>query len=199
MTLLGAIIAGGEARRFGADKGAALLGGVALIDHAANALAAQCDEVVIVGRTWGNLISLPDRPRAGEGPLGGINAALHHALGKGHDAVLCAGCDTLPVPHDLATRLASGPAVVDGHWLMGLWPVTLAEDLDRWLVDQPDRSIRGWMRVCGACTVSVDQRFQNINTPEALAEAEREITSLRRYEPFRTAFLQRREFCRRPS
>jgi molybdopterin-guanine dinucleotide biosynthesis protein A len=33
MTLLGAIIAGGEARRFGADKAAARLKGVALIDH----------------------------------------------------------------------------------------------------------------------------------------------------------------------
>lgn len=175
MTLLGAIIAGGEARRFGADKGAALLGGVALVDHVASALAAQCDDVVIVGRAWANLVSIPDRPRAGEGPLGGISAALHHALGNGHDAVLCAGCDTLPVPQDLVAHLSPGPAVVEGHWLMGLWPVALAEELDDWLGSQPDRSIRGWMRACGAQTVSLDQRFHNINTPEALAEAEREI------------------------
>ncbi len=175
MTLLGAIIAGGEARRFGADKGAALLNGTALIDHVADALAAQCDDVVIVGRAWRDLLSAPDRPQAGEGPLGGINAALHHARASGHDAVLCAGCDTLPVPCDLAAHLSPGPAVVEGHWLMGLWPVTLAEDLDRWLVDQPDRAIRGWMRTCGARMVSLDQRFYNINTPEALAEAEREI------------------------
>jgi len=175
MTLLGAIIAGGEARRFGADKGAALLGGVALVDHVVSALAVQCDDVVIIGRAWGNLVSVPDRPHAGEGPLGGINAALHHAFGKGHDAVLCAGCDTLPLPQDLAAQLAPGPAVVEGHWLMGLWPVALADDLDRWLVDQPDRSIRGWMRQCKARTVSVAQRFHNINTPEALAEAEREF------------------------
>lgn len=180
MTLLGAIIAGGEARRFGADKGEALLGGIALIDHVAEALAAQCDEVVIIGRAWRDMVSVPDRPRAGEGPLGGINAALHHALGKGHNVVLCAGCDTLPVPRDLAAHLSPGPAVVEGHWLLGLWQAALADDLDRWLAEQPDRSIRGWMRVCAARTVPLDQHFHNINTPEALMQAERAIRPLRR-------------------
>ena len=175
MTLLGAIIAGGKARRFGADKGAAQLGGVALVDHVAHSLGVQCDDVVIVGRTWGDLVSIPDRPRAREGPLGGINAALHHARRASYGAVLCAGCDTLPVPGDLAALLGPGPAAVEGHWLMGHWPVALAEHLDRWLVDQPDRSIRGWMRQCDARMVPLDQRFHNINTQEALAEAEEAI------------------------
>lgn len=173
MTLLGAVIAGGAARRFGGDKGAARLGGVALVDHVAAALAAQTDELVIVGRSWPGLDMLPDRPHAGEGPLGGLNAALHHARGAGHEAVLCAGCDTLPVPGDLAERLGPGPAVVDGHWLMGLWPSRLADGLDRWLRDQDDRSIRGWMRQSGARPVPFDTAFVNINTPETLAEAER--------------------------
>lgn len=175
MKLLGAIIAGGAARRFGADKGAALLGGVALIDHVARALAAQCDDVVIVGREWRGLPGIADRPKGGEGPLGGLNAALHHAATQGYDAVLCAGCDTLPVPHDLAARLGSGPAVVEGHWLMGLWPAALAEDLDRWLGCQPDRSIRGWMRHSGAHMVPVEAHLHNINTRQALEEAESEF------------------------
>ncbi len=171
--LLGAIVAGGSARRFGGDKGAATLGGVALIDHVAAALRAQCDDVVIVGRDWPGLVSISDRPRAGEGPLGGINAALHHAADNGFAQVLCAGCDTLPVPVDLAARLAPGPAVVERHWLLGLWPAALAGDLDRWLGDQPDRAIRGWMRQAGARTVELPDVFHNLNTPEALAEAER--------------------------
>ena len=175
MTLLGAIIAGGEARRFGADKGAAQLGGVALIDHVARALMAQTDALVVVGRGWGALPSIADRPRGGEGPLGGLNAALHHAREHGHDAVLCAGCDTLPVPPDLAARLAPGPAVVEGHWLMGYWPAALAEALDQWLAGQQDRSIRAWMRQCGARGAAVDSAFHNINTPEALAEAEASV------------------------
>jgi len=175
VTVLGALIAGGAARRFGGDKGAALLGGVALADHVAAALTAQTDDLVIVGREWPGLRMLADRPHAGEGPLGGLNAALHHARDAGHDAVLCAGCDTLPVPRDLMKRLSPGPAVADGHWLMGLWPAALADALDQWLRDQDDRSIRGWMRHAGARRVPLGDDFININTPDALAEAERRL------------------------
>lgn len=172
MKLLGAIIAGGASCRFGGDKGAALLGGSALIEHVAAALRQQCDGLVIVGRDWPGINRVEDRPRPDEGPLGGFNGALAYARQHGFDAVLCAGCDTLPVPKDLAQRLAPGPAVVDAHWLMGLWPVALADDLDRWLAEQPDRSIRGFMRQAGVRTVAFDMDFVNINTREALAEAE---------------------------
>lgn len=177
MTILGAIIAGGRGRRFGGpdgrgDKGAALLRGRALIDHVAAALGQQTDDLVIVGRDWPSLPSIPDRPHADEGPLGGLCAALHYARGGGHDLVLCAGCDTLPVPSHLADMLAPGPAVMDGHWLMGLWPSALAEDLDRWLADQPDRSIRGWMAHTHARAVPHGMLLLNINTQETLAEAE---------------------------
>ncbi len=178
MTLLGAIIAGGEARRFGADKAVARLNGVALIDYVARALGRQTDALVVVGREWGALPSVLDRPRGGEGPLGGLNAALHFAHEQGHEAVLCAGCDTLPLPPDLGLRLAPGPAVVEGHWLMGYWPAMFAGQLERWLDDQPDRSIRGWMHACGARTVMVDAAFYNINTPEALAQAEAALSGV---------------------
>lgn len=177
MSILGAIIAGGQGRRFSgpdgrADKGAALLHGRALIDHVAAALLRQADDLVIAGRDWSGLPSIPDRPRAGEGPLGGLCAALHHARERGHDLVLCAGCDTLPVPARLGDMLAPGPAVMDGHWLMGLWPSALADDLDRWLADQPDRSIRGWMTQSHARAVPHGMLLLNINTQETLAEAE---------------------------
>lgn len=175
MTILGAIIAGGAARRFGADKGAVLLHGTALIDHVVQSLRSQTDALIVVGRDWQGLKSIADRPRGDEGPLGGLCAALHYASEQGHDAVLCAGCDTLPVPAELRSILSPGPAVVDGHWLMSLWPSALAEDLDRWLAGQPDRSIRGWMRHVGAKAVSVETRFYNINMPKDLAEAEREM------------------------
>lgn len=174
MKILGAIIAGGEARRFGSDKGAALFNGRALVDHVALSLTVQTGALVIVGRGWSGIERVEDRPRAGEGPLGGLSGALHHARTHGFDAVLCAGCDTLPLPSDLAIRLSPpGPAVVDGHWLMGIWPASLAEDLDNWLASQNDRSIRGFMRHVNARIVTVDADLVNINTPEALAEAER--------------------------
>ena len=176
MGQLGAIIAGGRGLRFaGADKGAALLHGKALIDHVAAALGPQTDDLVIIGREWPGLTSISDRPHAGEGPLGGLCAALHYARARGFHSVLCAGCDTLPLPPDLAARLAPGPAVVQGHWLLGLWPTALAGGLDRWLADQSDRSIRGWMRQSGARPVAIEHDFLNINTAEALAEAEAKL------------------------
>lgn len=175
MTILGAIIAGGAARRFGADKAAVLLHGTALIDHVGQSLLPQTDELIVVGRDWQGLKSIADRPRSDEGPLGGLCAALHYASVQGYDAVLCAGCDTLPVPADLRSILSPGPAVVDGHWLMGLWPSALGSDLDSWLADQPDRSIRGWMRQVEARTVSVETRFYNINMPQDLIEAEADL------------------------
>jgi len=172
MKVLGAIIAGGASRRFGGDKGAALLGGSALIEHVAEALRLQCDGLVIVGRDWPGIDRVEDRPCPGEGPLGGFNGALAYARDYGFDAVLCAGCDTLPVPTDLAERLSPGPAVVDSNWLMSLWPVALVDALDRWLAEQADRSIRGFMRHADVRTVAFDIEFVNINTQEALAEAE---------------------------
>lgn len=172
MRLLGAIVAGGQSRRFGADKAAARVGRLALLDHVVAALATQCDALVVVGREWPGLATIADRPMPGEGPLGGINAALHHARNQGFDAVLSAGCDTVPLPADLAVRLAPGPAVVEGNWLLGLWPVELAGRLDDWLAQQDDRSIRGWMREADARVVALlGWRFANVNSPDALAEA----------------------------
>jgi molybdopterin-guanine dinucleotide biosynthesis protein A len=48
----------------------------------------------------------------------------------------------------------------------------LAEELEAWLTVQSDRSIRAWMRQAGANMVRLPERLFNINTPEALAEAE---------------------------
>nr|WP_221231059.1 molybdenum cofactor guanylyltransferase [Sphingobium subterraneum] len=168
---MGAIIAGGAARRFGSDKAAALLRGVPLMDHVARALAPQVPEIVVVGRQWAGMTCVPDRPQAGEGPLGGLCGALHYAQSKGYGAVLTVGCDTLPVPTDLLKGLGEGPAVVATQWLFGLWPASLAATLEAWLAEQPDRSIKGWMQHTGARRVECDARFVNINTPEGLAEA----------------------------
>jgi molybdopterin-guanine dinucleotide biosynthesis protein A len=171
MSILGAIIAGGRSSRFGGDKGAAELGGLALIDHIAQGLRAQVDDMVIVGRAWGPLVSIADRPAPDHGPLGGLCAALHHAHALGHEYVLCASCDTVPVPDHLAKLLSPAPAVVEGQWLLGYWPAALADSLDDWLLSQDDRSMRGWMRNAGARLVSLPQLFVNINTPDDLIAA----------------------------
>jgi len=167
--LLGAIIAGGAARRFGGDKGAALLHGRALIDHVASALAPQVDHLVIVGRYWPELESLADIPAPHIGPLGGLAAALVHAESHGFTDVLTAGCDTLPIPADYARLMPDGPAVIAGHYLIGRWPARLSTALLAHLASTDDRSMRGWMVSADAKHIAQPYGFHNLNTPADVA------------------------------
>ena len=167
---LGAIIAGGQARRFGVDKAAALLHGQALIDHIAFALRPQVDMLVVVGRDWPGIDALTDCPAGACGPLAGLNAALHHAQRLGLDGVLSAGCDTLPVPSDLGRLLAGdGPAFIADHFVLGWWPSGLAALLDRHLAGENDRSLRGWITRCGARAIEPPFVLHNLNTASDLA------------------------------
>jgi len=166
---LGAIIAGGQSRRFGADKGAALLNGVALIDHVRAALRPQVDAMVIVGREWPGLRSIADEPAPQLGPLGGLNAALRYAVAQGYDEVLTTGCDTLPIPKQLVQCLSVPPAVIAGHYLIGRWPVALSTRLTEHLARSTDRSMRGWLAGCGAAQMQAHETFYNLNTPADLA------------------------------
>jgi molybdopterin-guanine dinucleotide biosynthesis protein A len=164
MKLLGAIIAGGQSSRFGSDKALALLDGRPLIDHVADGLRGQTSHLVVCGRTWPGLESVPDRPAPDLGPLGGLCGALTYAHDHGFDAVLTAGCDVLPIPDSLAERLGEGPSIVAGQRLLGLWPVRLLPRLEKRLATSDDRSLRGWISLCNAKEISVDTSFHNINT-----------------------------------
>jgi molybdenum cofactor guanylyltransferase len=170
MKLLGALIAGGQSRRFGSDKALALFDGKPLLAHVIEGLERQVDELVICGREWPGLASLPDRPAADQGPLGGLCAALHHARENGFDAVLTAGCDTLPVPDRLADLFGDQPAVIKDQPLFGFWPADLAPLLDAWLDEQPRRDMRGWIEHSGAREVDTPIAFSNLNTPEDYAQ-----------------------------
>ena len=105
MRVLGAILAGGQARRFGSDKALALLAGRALIDHVAAALGPQVEALVVCGREHQGSTSVPDRPAAGLGPLGGLAGALHYAREHGYDAVVSAPCDTPLLPDDFGGQV----------------------------------------------------------------------------------------------
>ncbi|HTG38636.1 molybdenum cofactor guanylyltransferase [Sphingomonas sp.] len=167
--ILGAVLAGGESRRFGSDKAAALLDGRALIDHALAALGPHCDALVVVGRDWPGVRGVPDRPAPGLGPLGGLNAALHHGADIGAEAVLTLGCDTPAVPHALLAMLAmlaarGDAAFVDGLPIIGIWPVRHAALLDHFVATDPRRSMRGWATACDAVALDAPS-LANINTP----------------------------------
>ena len=158
MKILGAIIAGGKSSRFDGDKGAASLNGRALIDRVADGLRPQVAALVIVGRDWPRLARVEDRPAPDMGPLGGLCGALHHAGAHGFDAVMTAGCDVLPVP----SLWEYG--IIDGHYLFGLWPASLAAALDHHLATQTNHSMRHWIVKSGAETIHAPHPFYNLNT-----------------------------------
>lgn len=169
MRVLGAILAGGQARRFGSDKALAILGGEALIDRVVAALQPQVEAVVICGRTHGGLEVLKDRPAPGLGPLAGLNAALHYGQANGFHAVLSVPCDAPFLPGDLRARLTlSGAAFVEDAPVVGLWPCHFAAQLDGRLADGSSRSLRGWAAAIGAAPVRLDRPIENVNTPADL-------------------------------
>lgn len=168
MKILGAILAGGESRRFGSDKGAALVQGKAIIDHVVDALRPQCERLVIVGRQWPGIETVPDYPEPGLGPLGGLCGALRQASRYGFSHVLSAPCDSLPIPSDLVPRLGDG-GVFEGWPLIGLWPVAFAPLLSAHLQQTGDRSVYSWLRTSGLPEVPPPDGMANINTPDDLA------------------------------
>lgn len=165
MKILGAILAGGRSSRFGSDKAEALIDGRPMIALVAERLAQQTDAVAICGREWGGLACLPDRPHPDLGPLGGLAAALHHAMENGFDLVLTSGCDLPDLPLDLIPSLSPAPATVRGQPLLGLWTSELSAALDHHLEMTDDLSIACWIRTAGARVIEIGRAVTNINTP----------------------------------
>ena len=181
---MGAVLTGGRSSRFGSDKGAALLRGVTLADHAATAIAPFVGTVIRVGGADG----IADMPGPGLGPLGGIAAALDHAGRLGFDGVLTIGCDMPRLPDGLVeTLLRRAPAYCGEAPVLGHWPVSaLAGLMDLLSVPAkagtqtglpPSRenrekktgpSIKSWARSIGAVPIDSPLPIANVNTLEDL-------------------------------
>lgn len=169
MKVLGVILAGGMARRFGSDKALATIDGRPMLDHVAQRLRLQCDALMVAGRDWPGLERIDDLPEPGLGPLGGLLGALTFARSHGYDAVLTAGCDLPGLPIDLRERLGPPNAVLRGQPTIGIWESRGADPLARWLADTTDRSVRGWGIAAQARWVTADYEIANVNTPADLA------------------------------
>jgi molybdopterin-guanine dinucleotide biosynthesis protein A len=171
--ILGAVLAGGQSSRFGSDKALALLSGETLLMRAVDMLSGWCEKVVVVGREVAPAPTLPDRPRAGMGPLGGIAAALYDARDEGYEAVLTCGVDSLGLPEDLPSHLSPAPAYLADQPVVGLWPVSAIKALDLILHGDGRHSMREFAEAIGARAVQLTASTLNINTPADLAEAEK--------------------------
>lgn len=171
MNILGAVLAGGQASRFGSDKALARLRGVTLMEHALAALRPWTAAQVACGRESAPVPVVADLPAPGLGPLGGLCGALAHADRHGFDAVLTIACDTPAFPEGMVPELiAAGCAHAAEAPTVGFWPAYLAPVLLRHLVEGGGRSIRRWGEAAGAVTVMPGVVVPGANTPEELRE-----------------------------
>ena len=172
MRLLGAILAGGQSRRFGSDKAMADLGGRPMIVRVAEAVAPFVEATVICGHPAvpAGMVGVADLPCPGLGPLGGLAGALHHAAAQGFDAVLSVGCDTPVLDADLMARLrdADTATFVVQSPVIGRWPADLAAALMVHLGMPGSRSMRGWAEAVGAIAIDALVPIPNVNTPADL-------------------------------
>lgn len=174
---LGAVLAGGQSSRFGSDKALAMLDGESLIARAVDSLAMWCDAVVVVGREQGPAPCIPDWPRPGMGPLGGIAAALRHAEAEGFAEVLTIGVDCPDLPDDLPARLGAAPAMIASQPVIGLWLASAAADVAAILQGSGKHSLRALAERIGARGVMLPSDPANINTPSDLADLRRRDSS----------------------
>lgn len=187
--MLGAVLAGGASRRFGSDKAMAVFDGHRLIDRVVAALSPQVDALVICGRQLEGAVCIDDRPARHLGPLGGLNAALHHGLDLGFAGVISVPCDAPFLPDDLVARLRMGKAAafVRSLPVIGHWPCALEKRLDAHVTNSDDRSMRRWAALAGAVAIDMDH-IGNLNEPDDLAAMTRStpsnpITARARPEP----------------
>jgi molybdopterin-guanine dinucleotide biosynthesis protein A len=170
--ILGAVLAGGQSSRFGSDKALAEFRGQTLLAHAVDTLSGWCEHVIVVGRAEAPAPTLPDWPRAGMGPLGGIAAALHHARDEGYEFLLTCGVDSLALPEDLPDLLSPAPAFLEAQPVIGLWPARVVGSLESILHSEGPHSLKRFTAAIHARAVKIAADPANINTQADLAALE---------------------------
>lgn len=193
--ILGVVLAGGLARRFGGgDKCLIELDGKPLLDHVIARAAPQVDRLLLNAngdparfQAYG-LDVVADVVEGFAGPLAGVLTAMEWARDHAPDVAWVASfaADAPLVPADVVARLLAAMteqgadmacAMSDGrtHPVMALWPVSIAKALRAALVDEDLRKIDRF--TARYKTVHVDfpftdvDPFLNINTPEDLTQA----------------------------
>jgi molybdopterin-guanine dinucleotide biosynthesis protein A len=191
------LLAGGLSRRMGGgDKCLRRLGGSSILERVIERLQPQARHLVINANgdparfaAFGLPVA-PDAVADFPGPLAGVLTGMMWARDHAPDVadIVTVPTDGPFVPRDLVARLVAarddaGADLVQAasggqaHPVVGLWPVRLADELRRALVEESIRKVDVWTARHRLVTVAfatdpVDPFF-NANRPEDLAEAER--------------------------
>jgi molybdopterin-guanine dinucleotide biosynthesis protein A len=186
----GAILAGGQSRRFGSDKSIAEVAGERLIDRVLAAMRPVVDEVLVVGGArlaLGADVCKVDDAFPGAGPLGGLATALAAAR---KERVLLLGCDLPLVTEKLLRALLDRAGEVDAvvpQGPRGLEPLCAVYEKTclgpvRDALARGERKMdvfHGKVRVLFVPTSDLPDAFglANVNTPEELRRVEETLRS----------------------
>ncbi len=192
---LGLVLAGGLARRMGGgDKAMITIGGTSILDRVLERLRLQTAGIIINANgdparfAATGLPVIADSVPDFAGPLAGVLAGLDWAAANKPDITYIASVpgDCPFLPRDLVARLHSARISDDlplacarsGAWrhpVVGLWPVTLRDDLRRALVEEDLRKIEVWTARHGIAIADWPDKpvdpFFNVNTPDDAARA----------------------------
>lgn len=194
------ILAGGRSSRMGSDKAAVLLGGRPLLSRIIERLLPQVAGVGVNSNIIARLDFAPDIAVFADtvpghaGPMAGVLSAMRHAAAcfPAASHVVTVPTDTPFVPRDLVERfqraltepaqiaVASSAGIM--HPVFALWPISLADELEHWLLTDEKRRVRSFIEshrmavvdfpLIDAAAGSIDPFF-NINTLADLEMAER--------------------------
>jgi molybdopterin-guanine dinucleotide biosynthesis protein A len=192
---LGLVLAGGRAARMGGgDKALIEIGGQTILERTLQRLRLQTSGVAINANgdpsrfAFTGLSIIADSVPQFPGPLAGILAGLDWAaINKPEAAYIASVPGDCPfLPRDLVARLHAArianalplACARSGEWrhpVIGLWPVSLRQDLRHALVSEDIRKIELWTARHGVAIADwpaepVDPFF-NVNTPEDAARA----------------------------
>jgi molybdenum cofactor guanylyltransferase len=199
-SIAGLLLAGGQSRRMGGgDKCLRDLGGRALLARIIERAAPQSGPMMLNANGDGarfvdfGLPVVPDVVGDHAGPLAGVLTGLEWAAGQGCDWVASFACDAPFLPLDLVERLFVGVAEGQADMacarsggrdqpVFGLWPVRLAGDLRRAVVDEDIRKVDVWTARYRLAHADFDvtpvDPFFNVNRPEDFARAETILAGL---------------------
>ncbi len=200
-TIAGVVLAGGQSRRMGGgDKSLRELAGRTLLSRIVERVRGQVATLVLNANGDPARFADFDLPVAADavegfaGPLAGVLTGLEWARAHAPACTFVASfaCDAPFVPEDLVARLAHAlseqgadmacaASAGRDHPVFGLWPVGLAGDLRRALVDEDVRKVDVWTAHYHLARVefAVDpvDPFFNVNRPDDFAAAEAILVS----------------------
>jgi molybdenum cofactor guanylyltransferase len=193
--ILGVVLAGGQAKRFGKDKSQVKLGNLTLIDHVLSKIVDEFLEILIVSNKDisfmnSDKISLISDYVKNKGPLGGVLSAMKwiEINKKKYKWIATFPSDTpffnKSIISEFSKKVESNDSLLyfikanqRRHNIFGLWSLDLIKKLENDLINKGERKVELWANKIGVKTINLkfDQfdPFFNINTLEDLEKAKK--------------------------